>query len=101
VDCCRRSHLPTVNRILATLFGQIILDFRFNKYKVLPSHNSSKPRLRIWSYPDESVAVASPGRKYRKFIVGGWVCLAIPLLSSFPLESTLLVEVLHTFINIV
>jgi len=28
-----------------------------NRYKVLPSHNSSKPRLRIWKYLDKAVAV--------------------------------------------
>jgi hypothetical protein len=29
-----------------------------NRYKLLPSHNSSKPRLRRWVYADEPVVYA-------------------------------------------
>jgi hypothetical protein len=40
-----------------------------NKYKVLPSHNSSKPRLRIWVYLDEALAVLSSGSEYGNFVI--------------------------------
>jgi hypothetical protein len=58
-----------------------------HRYKVLPSHNSSKPRLRILNYPDKGVAVTSFRLGNNPFWYGVTDREIVPMLFPSPLAD--------------